>query len=133
MHAHRAVGRPRRHDDEDAAVLRAGRAAASGGTDAGGLRDYDESALDRLTFVKAAQAAGMALGEIRQVIAARERTEPPRTDLAELLDVYIAELEDRLALLLALRAELQRLRERTTTPPSAECGDTAACRGVRSA
>jgi MerR family copper efflux transcriptional regulator len=30
-----------------------------------GYRDYDESALDRLAFVKAAQAAGLSLAQIR--------------------------------------------------------------------
>ncbi len=36
-----------------------------------GYRDYNESALARLRFVKAAQAAGLTLTKIRQVIAVR--------------------------------------------------------------
>jgi MerR family copper efflux transcriptional regulator len=98
-----------------------------------GYRDYDESVLDRLTFVKAAQAAGLTLGEIRDVIAARDHIKPPCQHLGELLDVYTAELDDRIELLRALRAEVQRLRDRTTRLGSAECGETAVCRSVPSA
>ena len=38
-----------------------------------GYRDYDEDAVDRLAFIRAAQAVGLTLGEIRQVVALRER------------------------------------------------------------
>jgi MerR family transcriptional regulator, copper efflux regulator len=34
-----------------------------------GYRSYDEAALGRLGFVRAAQAVGLTLGEIRHVIA----------------------------------------------------------------
>jgi MerR family transcriptional regulator, copper efflux regulator len=36
-----------------------------------GYRSYDDTALGRLSFVRAAQAVGLTLGEIRQVIAFR--------------------------------------------------------------
>jgi MerR family copper efflux transcriptional regulator len=81
-----------------------------------GYRDHAESVLERLTFVKAAQAAGLTLSEIRDVIAARGRTRPSCEHLAEALDVYTAGLDDRIERLRALLAELQRLRKRTTTP-----------------
>ncbi len=42
-----------------------------------GYRDYDESALARLRFVRAAQAAGLTLAEIRQVFDVREQTGRP--------------------------------------------------------
>jgi DNA-binding transcriptional MerR regulator len=38
---------------------------------ASGYRAYDQSALGRLSFVRAAQALGLTLGEIRQIIAFR--------------------------------------------------------------
>ena len=40
---------------------------------ASGYRDYDEAALDRLTFVRAAQAVGLTLGQIREVISPHRR------------------------------------------------------------
>lgn len=41
-----------------------------------GYRDYDESVLDRLRFIRSAQAAGLTLGEIKGVIAFREQAAP---------------------------------------------------------
>jgi MerR family copper efflux transcriptional regulator len=41
-----------------------------------GYRDYDAGVLDRLRFIRSAQAAGLTLGEIKGVIAFRERGQP---------------------------------------------------------
>lgn len=38
-----------------------------------GYRDYDPSVLERLGFIKAAQAVGLTLGEIREIVALRDR------------------------------------------------------------
>lgn len=42
-----------------------------------GYRDYDEAALDRLGFVRAAQAVGLTLGQIREVTAFRDQGSLP--------------------------------------------------------
>ena len=42
-----------------------------------GYRSYDPSALGRLGFVRAAQAVGLTLGEIRQIIAFRDNDRHP--------------------------------------------------------
>jgi DNA-binding transcriptional MerR regulator len=44
---------------------------------ASGYRTYDQAALGRLGFVRAAQAVGLTLGEIRQVIASRDNGQTP--------------------------------------------------------
>jgi DNA-binding transcriptional MerR regulator len=44
---------------------------------ASGYRTYDEVALGRLGFVRAAQAVGFTLGEIRQIIAFRDDGQAP--------------------------------------------------------
>ena len=44
---------------------------------AAGYRTYDEAAMGRLSFVRAAQAVGLTLAEIRQIIAFRD--DGPRT------------------------------------------------------
>jgi MerR family copper efflux transcriptional regulator len=89
-----------------------------------GYRDYDMSVLDRLTFVKAAQAAGLTLAQSRDLIVARERAGPRSGHVAASLDQLAAGLDDRIERLRALRAEVHRLRGRAT---SLDCGDTAAC------
>jgi DNA-binding transcriptional MerR regulator len=44
-----------------------------------GYRTYDETALGRLGFVRAAEALGLPLGEIRQIIAFRDDDTAPCT------------------------------------------------------
>lgn len=92
-----------------------------------GYRDYDGSALARLRFVKAAQAAGLTLAEIRQVIAVRDLSGPPCRHVADLLDDHAADLDRRIAELTALRDEVRRLRDRADGLDPSRCDDTAVC------
>lgn len=86
-----------------------------------GYRDYDESVVDRLQFVKAAQASGLTLAEIRNVIDARESTGPPCEHVIALLDAHAKELDERIAALTALRGQVQGLRERAEGLDPAGC------------
>jgi MerR family copper efflux transcriptional regulator len=95
-----------------------------------GYRHYDESVLDTLAFVKAAQAAGLTLAEIRDVIAARDLIGPPCQHVAALLDRHAAELDERIDHLRALRTEVQRLRERARTLDPEDCGKAAVCQVI---
>ncbi|HSH60988.1 MAG TPA: MerR family transcriptional regulator [Acidimicrobiales bacterium] len=52
----------------------------------GGYRDYDDAAVDRLRFVRAAQAAGLTLAEIRNVVALRDDGIAPCSHVIALLD-----------------------------------------------
>ncbi|RZU30689.1 heavy metal-responsive transcriptional regulator [Blastococcus saxobsidens] len=92
-----------------------------------GYRDYDEQALARLRFVKAAQAAGLTLAEIRQVVTVRENSGPPCRHVADLLDAHAADLDRRIAELTALRAEVRRLRQRADRLDPAACDDAVVC------
>lgn len=92
-----------------------------------GYRDYDEAVLARLRFVKAAQAAGLSLAEIRQVIAVREDTGPPCEHVTALLVAHAADLDRRIAELTALRADVHRLRERAGQLDPAQCGAASVC------
>lgn len=92
-----------------------------------GYRDYDDAALDRLTFVRAAQAAGLSLAEIREVIAVRDDTGSPCQHVTALLAAHAAGLETRIAELTALRADAQRLLARAVHLDPAACSDSAVC------
>jgi DNA-binding transcriptional MerR regulator len=52
---------------------------------AAGYRTYDQAALGRLEFVRAAQAVGLTLGEIRQIIAFRDNGQAPCAHVTDLL------------------------------------------------
>lgn len=92
-----------------------------------GYRHYDDAARARLRFVKAAQAAGLTLAEIRQVITARDRAGPPCRHVADLLEAHAADLDHRIAELSALREDVRRLRDRADGLDSSRCDDTAVC------
>ena len=94
---------------------------------ASGYRDYDQAALARLGFVRAAQALGLTLGEIRQVIAFRDQGTAPCAHVSELLQRRAAELGARIAELQQLRGELERLAERAATLDPAECMPERVC------
>jgi DNA-binding transcriptional MerR regulator len=92
-----------------------------------GYRAYDETVLGRLGFVRAAQALGLSLAEIRQVVAFRDEGMAPCEHVATLLRRHAAELEHRIAELERLRGELERLAERAQTLDPEECPPESVC------
>ena len=74
---------------------------------AGGIRRYDERDVQRLRFIKRAQAAGFTLAEIGELLAldAGEDRARART----LAEQRIAALEQKIAELQAAKAALSRL------------------------
>lgn len=95
-----------------------------------GYRDYDDAALARLQFVKAAQAAGLTLAEIRRIITFRQDSGPPCERVTALLDAHATDLDRRIAELRALREEIQRLRDRADRLNPAECAGAAVCQVI---
>jgi MerR family copper efflux transcriptional regulator len=92
-----------------------------------GYRSYDDTALGRLSFVRAAQALGLTLGEIRQVIAFRDDGQAPCAHVNELLQRHAADLEVRIRELQQLRGELRQLAERATTLDPEQCPPERVC------
>jgi MerR family copper efflux transcriptional regulator len=92
-----------------------------------GYRDYDDSALSRLRFVKGAQAAGLTLAEIRHVIAVRDSDGPPCRHVAGLLDSHAADLDRRITELTALREDITRLQDRASTLDPTACDAAEVC------
>jgi len=97
-----------------------------------GYRDYDETALTRLRFVRAAQSAGLTLTEVRDIIAIRESNGPPCSHVAALLDRHLDDLHERIRELTATRDEVRRLRERANTLDPADCHADDVCHVIRS-
>lgn len=92
-----------------------------------GYREYDDGALPRLAFVRAAQGCGLSLAEIRQIIAVRDDNGPPCTHVVALLDTHAAALDSRIAELTAVRTELTALRARAGTLKESDCTPDAVC------
>ena len=94
---------------------------------ASGYRDYRPDVLERLGFIRAGQAVGLSLGEIRQVVALRDRGETPCDHVYRLLARRTAELNDRISDLQSLRRELQSLTKRARRLDPADCNPGGIC------
>lgn len=93
---------------------------------ASGNRRYPAEAIDRIRFVKQAQANGLTLAEIRELIALKDRGGARRCrQVQQLLAAKIAQLDEQRAQLDDFRRTLQTLAdqcaESLSTAPDPEC------------
>jgi MerR family copper efflux transcriptional regulator len=96
-----------------------------------GYRLYTDDALGQYRFVRAAQAVGLSLGEIRQVIALRDRGETPCGFVAELIGQRAAELDERIVELQRLRDDLGRLAQRAEHLDARRCDPDLVCHVIQ--
>ncbi len=90
---------------------------------AGGYRDYPDSASGRVLFIRRAQAAGLTLNQIREILDIRDTGQAPCHHVADLVKQRIDEVTARLAELEHTRTELFAVRERLTNLDPADCDD----------
>ena len=95
--------------------------------EANGYRSYAQDALQRLRFVRHAQAAGLALREITQVLAIRSEGRAPCVHVRDLLHRHLNQIETRLAELRATRHGLQDLARRADAVDPAGCPEDIIC------
>ena len=86
-----------------------------------GYRDYDPAIVERLTFIRQAQAAGLTLEHIRQVLDIRDGGDPPCVHVAGLIARRLAEVDARLAELTRTRDQLVVLAARAAAQDPADC------------
>ena len=86
-----------------------------------GYRDYHPAIVERLTFIRQAQAAGLTLEHIRQVLDIRDGGDPPCSHVADLVARRLAEVDARLAELTRTRDQLVVLAARATAQDPADC------------
>jgi DNA-binding transcriptional MerR regulator len=86
-----------------------------------GYRDYDPSILERLAFIRHAQAAGLKLDEIHQVLDISDSGQAPCQHVRELIGARLAEVEARVAELVQARRSLEALARRAADQDPADC------------
>ena len=86
-----------------------------------GYRDYAPAILERLAFIRRAQAAGLTLEAIRQVLDIRDGGQPPCVHVTALIARRLAEVEARLAELTRARDQLAALAARAAAQDPADC------------
>ncbi len=97
------------------------------GRTASGYRSFADDTVDRLTFIRSAQAVGLTLAEVRQVLGVRDGGEAPCHVVAEFIDRRHAEIRARIAELQALERELTQLRERAKRLEPRDCDPSGIC------
>ena len=86
-----------------------------------GYRDYGPAILERLAFIRHAQAAGLTLEHIRQVLGIRDSGRPPCVHVTGLIARRLGEVEARLAELARARDQLLLLAGRAAAQDPADC------------
>ncbi len=96
----------------------------------GGYRDYPTEAVGRVTFIRRAQAAGLTLAQIREILAVRDHGHPPCEHVAALVERRLHDVDRRLEELQGTRRELLALRQRLDELDPADCGSGTVCAAI---
>src|SRR3546814_6349023 len=85
-------------------------------------RDYDPESVDRLYFIRHAQASGLTLGQIRQILEIGDSGDAPCAHVVRVVADRLADVETRIAELAETRRHLQALARRAAAQDPAEIG-----------
>ncbi|MBY5967445.1 Cd(II)/Pb(II)-responsive transcriptional regulator [Halomonas denitrificans] len=89
----------------------------------GNYRVYRDAHAERLDFIRHCRALDMTLDEIRALLVCQDHPEHPCEDADALIEAHLGHVEQRIAQLSRLKAELERLRQRCAGHGTAgECG-----------
>lgn len=105
--------------------------APSARTDAG-YRLYTDQDAARLVFIRRAQALGLSLTEIADVIALREAGTTPCWHVRAVAQAKVAAIDERITALQALREELTRLADRAEAVEAQCVEGSSICLAVES-
>ncbi len=100
---------------------------------AGGYRDYDRSAIGRLSFIRAGRSIGLSLGEIREIVGFRDRGENPCAHVSGLIELHAKDLAEHIAALEEMRMELIRLAGLARKPSGRRQAAAAVCHIIEAA
>lgn len=95
-----------------------------------GYRDYDDGALERLHFVRDAQATGLTLAEITSVLELKGAGERSCAHTTDLLERHLVELDRQIERLTDARTTLRRLADRARSLDPAACTDPNRCQVI---
>ena len=92
-----------------------------------GYRVYDEDAVDRLHFIRRAKALGMALADIRRILAVRDEGAAPCQHVLALVSDHLQKVEGQIAQLVRLKGDLRRLQRLLNAEISPETQSAEEC------
>ena len=95
-----------------------------------GYRSYDADAVERLRFVRDAQATGLTLTEIASVLELKDAGARTCEHTRNLLRQHLAEVDERISQLTATRQRLEELADRAEALDPAACVDPHRCQVI---
>ncbi len=95
-----------------------------------GYRDYGDDAVERLRFIRDAQATGLTLAEIASVLELKGAGERSCSHTMALIDGHVASIDAQIEQLLAARAELSQLAQRARSLDPGSCTDPNRCQVI---
>jgi len=93
-------------------------------------RDYPEEAVERLAFVRDAQATGLTLTEIASVLDLRRQGESTCLHVIDLLERHLSALDQHIRTLRETREKLVGLTEQARSLDPSECRDPNRCQTI---
>ncbi|HKZ24373.1 MAG TPA: heavy metal-responsive transcriptional regulator [Acidimicrobiia bacterium] len=93
-------------------------------------RDYPDEAVDRLAFVRDAQATGLTLTEIASILDLRSHGEATCHHVIDLLERHLTALDRHIKTLRQTRRKLATLTERARSLDPSDCHDPNRCQTI---
>lgn len=84
-------------------------------------RTYDDATVRRLIFVRCARELGFEVDAIRSLLDLAERSDGTWADASSIARRHVADIDQRLARLTALRTEVQAVVDQTVQSRTREC------------
>lgn len=95
-----------------------------------GYRDYGQDAVERLNFIRDAQATGLTLAEIASVLELKSSGRRSCGHTTSLLERHLAQLDEQIERLQAARVTLADLATRAKVLDPATCTDPNRCQVI---
>ncbi|GAA1937777.1 hypoxia response transcriptional regulator [Brevibacterium antiquum] len=94
---------------------------------ANGYRDYHPEILHRLGFITRGRRAGLSLSQVREILALHETGQTPCAHVRETLHQQLADLDEQIAALSALRATVAQHHHIATAGNPNDCDPEQIC------
>ena len=95
-----------------------------------GYRDYGPPAVERLRFVRDAQASGLSLAEVQSVLELKDAGAGSCAHTRSLLERHLADVDDQIERLREARTQLAALADRAAALDPTECTDPNRCQVI---
>lgn len=94
---------------------------------ANGYREYSRDSVARLEFIRRGRAAGLALAQIRGILSLRDAGQAPCTHVRDLFARQLADIDQQIAELTALRETVAGLDASASVADPASCDSARVC------